>query len=202
MQQFSNEGMQVIADSGLKLQASLKLIEPRFRRERPMRVAWKINPYTGQPIPGPPKDRRVLYAELVYPFTQKPQSMTIIPPLDEDSKISKVPIGFMTYHKGVPLHNFAYLSEPSTVTLDWADPWYSAFDKKALKRWQRGGVMSFLYIEPYEVRHEVLARVKDLAARKLAVGNLSPEPQINGGDPSRRRPGPGERGRDPGCQCG
>ena len=70
----------------------------------------------------------------------------------------------MTYHKGAPLHNFAYLSEPSTVTLDWADPWYSAFDKKALNAWQRGGVMSFLYIEPYEVRHEVLARVKDLAA--------------------------------------
>ncbi|MGB6279127.1 MAG: hypothetical protein WBG91_02810, partial [Syntrophobacteria bacterium] len=44
------------------------------------------------------------------------------------------------------------------------DPWYSEFDKKALKRWQRGGVMSFLYIEPYEVRHEILARVKDLEA--------------------------------------
>jgi hypothetical protein len=56
------------------------------------------------------------------------------------------------------------LSEPSTLTLDWTDPWYSEFDKKALKRWQRGSVMSFLYIEPYEVRHEILARVKDLAA--------------------------------------
>ena len=38
----------------------------------------------------------------------------------------------------------------------------SEFDSRALKRWQRGSVMSFLYIEPYEVRHEVLAKVKDL----------------------------------------
>ena len=152
MQQFSNEDLQVIADNGQKLQATLKLIEPRFRKERPSPMRWKINPYTGQPIPGPPKDKRVLYAELVYPFTQKPQSLTIIPPLDEESKISKVPIGFMTYHKGAPLHDFKYLSEPSTVTLDWADPWYSQFEKKALRRWQIGGVMSFLYIEPYEVQ--------------------------------------------------
>ncbi len=164
MQQFSNEDLQVIADNGLKLQANLKLIEPRFRKERPSPIRSKINPYTGQPIPGPPKDKRVLYAELVYPFKEKPQSLTIIPPLDAKSKISKVPIGFMTYHKGAPLHDFKYLSGPSTVTLDWADPWYSQFEKKALRRWQIGGVMSFLYIEPYEVRHEILARVKDLAA--------------------------------------
>ena len=164
LQQFSNEDLQIIADNGQKLQATLELIETRFRRERPMPVPWKINPYTGQPIPGPPKDKRVLYAELVYALIQKPKSLTIIPPLDEEGKISKVPIGFMTYHKGAPLHDFRYLSEPSTVTLDWADPWYSEFEKKALRRWQLSGVMSFLYIEPYEVRHEILARVKDLAA--------------------------------------
>ena len=164
MQQFSNQDLQVLADNGQKLQAVLKLIEPRLRKERPSSIPWKINPYTGQPIPGPPEDKRVLYAELVYPFTKKPSSLTIIPPLDEKTNTSKMPIGFITYHKGVLINDFKYLSGPSTLTLDWRDPWYSEFDKKALKRWQRGGVMSFLYIEPYEVRHEILARVKDLAA--------------------------------------
>jgi len=164
MRQFSNEDLQVLADNGHKLQAKLKLAEPRFRKDRPSPYAGKINPYTLQVIPGPPEDKRVFYAELVYPFAKKPASLTIIPPLDEQYKISKVPIGFMTYHNGVLINDFRYLSEPSTVTLDWVDPWYSTFDKKALKRWQRGGVMSFLYIEPYEVRHEVLARVKDLTA--------------------------------------
>ena len=164
IRQYSNEDLQIIADKDHKLQARLKLAEPRLRKERPSPIPWKINPYTGRPIPGPPEDKRVLYAELVYPFNKKPASLTIIPPLDEKAKISKVPIGFITYHKGVLINDFRYLSGPSTLTLDWTDPWYSEFDKKALKRWQRGSVMSFLYIEPYEVRHEILARVKDLAA--------------------------------------
>ena len=163
VRQFSNEDLQIIADEEVKLQATLKLAEPRLRKERPSPYAGKINPYTLQLIPGPPEDKRVLYAELVYPFKKKPTSLTIIPPLTEQG-ISEVPIGFMTYHKRAPVNDFRYLSEASTVTLDWDDPWYSEFDKKALKRWQRGGVMSFLYIEPYEVRHEILARVKDLEA--------------------------------------
>ena len=164
MRLFSNEDFQIIDDKGQKLEAELKLIEPRFRKERPSLYAGKINPFTGQRIPGPPEDKRVLYAELVYHFKKKPTSLTIIPPLDEKFKVSKVSIGFITYHNRVPIHDFRYLSEPSTVALDWDDPWYSEFDRKALKRWQRGGVMSFLYIEPYEVRHEILARVKDLEA--------------------------------------
>jgi hypothetical protein len=164
MRQFSNEDLQILTDNGQKLQAKLKLVEPRFRKERPSPYAGKINPYTLQLIPGPPEDKRVFYVELIYPFKNKPKSLTIIPPLDEKYKISKVPIGFVTYHNGVPINDFKFLSGPSTVTLDWADPWYSAFDNKALKRWQRGGVMSFLYIEPYEIRHEILARVKDLTA--------------------------------------
>ncbi len=163
MRRFSNEDLQIIVDKDENLQARLKLAEPRIRKERPSPFAGKMNPFTRRLIPGPPEDKRVLYAELVYPFTKKPTSLTIIPPLDEESKISKVSIGFITYHNRVPINDFRYLSEPSTVTLDWDDPWYSQFDKKSLKRWQRGGVMSFLYIEPYEVRHEILARVKDLA---------------------------------------
>ena len=164
MRQFSKEDLQIMADKDEKLQARLKLVEPRMRKERPSSIPWKINPYTGQPIPGPPEDKRVLYAELVYRFKPKPTSLTFIPPLDEKTKISKVPIGFITYHKGVLINDFRYLSGPSTLTLDWTDPWYTEFDKKALKRWQRGSVMSFLYIEPFEVRHEILARVKDLEA--------------------------------------
>jgi hypothetical protein len=163
MRRFSEEDFQIIADKKHKLQATLRLIEPRLRKERPSPYAGKINPYTGQLIPGPPKDKRVLYAELVYPFTKKPSSLTIIPPLDDEG-FCKVPIGFITYHMRAPINAFRYLSGPCVLTLDWADPWYSAFEKKALKRWQRGAVMSFLYIEPYEVRHEILARVKDLEA--------------------------------------
>lgn len=163
MREFSKQDFQIITDTGQKLRASLKRIEPRFRKDRPSPFAGKINPFTLKRIPGPPKDNRVLYAEIIYPFMNQPKTLTIIPPLDENG-FSNVSIGFITYHKQVPINDFRYLSEPSVVTLDWDDPWYSRFNKKALKRWQRGSVMSFLYIEPYEVRHEILARVKDLEA--------------------------------------
>ena len=79
MRQFSTEDLQIITDEGQKLQATLTLSEPRLRQERPSPYAWKINPYTGLPIPGPPEDKRVLYVEIVYPFTKKPKTLTSFP---------------------------------------------------------------------------------------------------------------------------
>jgi hypothetical protein len=160
---FSEKTFQIKNEKGDNLRARLELVEPGMRKERPSPFAGMINPYTRQRIPGPPEDKRVLYAKLVYPFKDKPESLTIIPPVDERG-MSRASIGFITYHNRVPIIDFRYLSEAAKITLNWQDPWYSSFDKKALKRWQQGGVMSFLYIEPYEVRHEVLARVKDLEA--------------------------------------
>jgi hypothetical protein len=161
LQNFSERTFQIKTENGENLYARPELVEPRIRKERPSPFAGLINPYTRQRIPGPPEDKRVLYAELIYPFKKKPQTLTIIPPIDSRG-MSTASIGFITYHQRVPIIDFRYLSEVATLMLDWEDPWYSSFDKKALKRWQKGGVMSFLYIEPYEVRHEILARVKDL----------------------------------------
>lgn len=163
LQIFSERTFQIKTVNGKNLHARLELVEPRMRKEQPSPFAGMINPMTRRPIPGPPEDKRVLYAELVYPFKKRPKSLTIVPPIDSKG-MSKASIGFITYHKGVLINDFKYLSEVSTLSLDWEDPWYSTFDNKALKRWQKGSVMSFLYIEPYEVRHEILARVKDLEA--------------------------------------
>ena len=163
MRQFSIEDLQIITDEGQKLQATLTLSEPRLRQERPSPYAWKINPYTGQPIPGPPEDKRVLYAELVYPFKVQPETLTFVPPLDEGGRAT-VSIGFICYHEGVPVVDYRYLSEPSTVELDWEDPWYSAFTNKQLKRILQAGLRTFIYVEPYEVRHEILVRIKDISA--------------------------------------
>jgi len=164
LRHFSAHGIQIIDDRGHHLQAQVRFVEPRFRKERPSPYAGRINPYTRRRIPGPPEDKRVLYFELIYPMKEKPDALTFVPPLDEKTGIVKVSLGFVTYHDQVLINDFRYLSEPSTINMDWDDPWYSAFENKALKRRQRGGVMSFLYVEPYEVRHEILARVKDLAA--------------------------------------
>ncbi len=163
LRRFSEETFRFISDTGENLRAELILVEPRKREERYSPYAGVINPATMRPVPGPPEDKRVMYAELVYPFSGKPGSLTIIPPLDERG-VPEVSIGFITYHMEVPVIDFRFLSEEAGLTLDWEDPWYSSFDNKGLKRWQQSGVMSFLYIEPYEVRHEIMVRVKEMEA--------------------------------------
>jgi hypothetical protein len=160
---FSEETFQFVTEGGENLQAQLKLIEPRLRKERLSPFAGMINPMTGRPVPGTPEDKRVFYAELVYPFETKPRILTIIPPLEKNG-LPSVSIGFIAYHKEAPIIDFKCLSSASKVNLGWEDPWYTAFEDRALKRWQTSGVQSFIYIEPFEVRHEILVRVRDLAA--------------------------------------
>jgi len=158
---FADQTFQVITDTGEKLAAKLNLVEPRKRIERPSPLVGAISPYTKQPIPGPPDDKRVLYAELTYPFSGKPKSLTFIPPVDEKG-FPRASIGFICYHEGVPVVDFRQLTDRNVLHLDWNDPWYSVFEKNQLKRALLSGVRTYLYIEPYEVRHEILVRVKDM----------------------------------------
>jgi hypothetical protein len=163
---FSEHGLRFVTDTGETLQAELRLAEPRLRKDRFSPFAGMVNPYTRQRVQEAPADKRVLYVELVYPFGETaPKTLTMIPPLDDGvggEGRASVSIGFIAYHKSVPVIDFRYLSAPSTLTLD-PDPWYTTFDNPNLSRHHKDALMSFLYVEPYEVRHEILTRVKDLA---------------------------------------
>lgn len=161
MARFSRSGLTVRGPDGATLSAELKLVEPRLRIDRQSPYAGGINPYTRQRIPEPPADKRVLYAEIEYPFPGKPDTLRISPPMSEDGR-ALVSIGFIAYHKSVPIIDFRYLSTTATLHLDWDDPWYSRFENRNLKRHHKSALMSFLYVEPREVRHEVLIRVRDL----------------------------------------
>jgi hypothetical protein len=158
---FSRQTFRVVTGDGTALDAELKLIEPRLRKDRISPFAGMINPMTRQRVPGPPADKRVAYAELEYPFAGKPNSLSFVPPSDA-AGTARVNIGFIAYHKAVPIIDFRYLSSIATVKLDWQDPWYTKFDNPNLKRHHKSAQMSFLYVEPREVRHEVLVRVRDL----------------------------------------
>jgi hypothetical protein len=158
---FAENIFQVVTDQGERLPVTFVLVEPRRRIERPSPFAGMISPYTRRPIPGPPADKRVVYAELIYPFKDRPKSLTFIPPLDERG-FPKAPIGFLCSHQQVTVVDYRILSQESTLHLDWDDPWYSKFDKKQLRRKIGTGMRTFLYIEPYEVRNEILVRVKDM----------------------------------------
>lgn len=162
LKRFSERGLRFVTDKGETLHAELRLVEPRLRKDRYSPFAGMVNPMTRQRAPEAPADKRVLYAELVYPFRETaPKTLTMSPPLDAEGR-AEVSIGSIVYHKTVPVIDFRYLSGPSTLTLD-PDPWYSKFDNPNLSRHHKDALMSFLYVEPYEVRHEILTRVKDLA---------------------------------------
>jgi len=158
---FAERVLQIVTDQGEKLPVNFALVEQRIRVERPSPFAGKISPFTRQIIPGPPADKRVLYAELIYAFEGKPKSLTFIPPQD-DNGLPQSSIGFICNHQGVTVVDFRILSQGSTLHLDWDDPWYSEFEKKPLRRKIGTGMRTFLYIEPFEVRNEILVRVKDM----------------------------------------
>ena len=160
---FADQVIQIVADNNKKLPVSFKLVEPRRRIDRPSPFVGMINPYTRRPIPGPPEDKRVLYAELLYPLTKQPQTLTFIPPLDKNG-LPRASIGFLCYHEGVTVVDFRLLGDQNKLHLDWDDPWYSQFDKKQMQRKIGAGMRTYLYIEPYEVRNEILVRVKDMMA--------------------------------------
>ena len=71
-------------------------------------------------------------------------------------------IGFVLYHRGVAVNDFRFLASGYTVELDWDDPWYSSFDTRALRRQYFSPMTGFLYIEPFEVRKEIIVRPKDV----------------------------------------
>jgi hypothetical protein len=161
MQEFSRKTLKILNENGTPLDAQLALVEPRMRVDRQSPFAGMINPMTRQRVPEAPADKRVLYAEIIYPFSEKPASLTFVPPLDDEGRATTT-IGFIAYHKSVPVIDFRYLGAPARLDLDWDDPWYSKFDNPNLKRHHKSALMSFLYVEPYELRHEILIRVKDL----------------------------------------
>ncbi len=104
----------------------------------------------------------VIYAEAYYPLSYKPKTVTIKPPIEEGYRSTLSNIGFVTYHKQVPVHDLRYLGQAETVHLDWKDPWYSKYTNINLRRHHKNSLMEYLYVDPYEVRHEVLIRLKDL----------------------------------------
>jgi hypothetical protein len=157
---FSDQGLQVIAD-GTRLIPELLLAEPRARVDRAAALAAAGNPLSTLPVPKAPDDDRVLYVEMKYPFETRPDSLLFVPPSKPNGS-SKVSIGFVAFHETVPVIDFRYLSGPETLKLDWEDPWYSRFENKNLKRHHASALMTFLYVEPREVRHETLIRVRDL----------------------------------------
>lgn len=120
---------------------------------------------TGEPLPKQPADAQlILYAVLRYDFQERPTRLAIRPPLLPGSQLCAANIGFVCYHNGLPVNDFRYMPGEVTLELDWSDPWYSRFEHPNLRRQFDAPLSVYLYVEPYEVRQEIIVRPKDLQA--------------------------------------
>lgn len=164
LDRFAREVLRVEPGDDAALPVKVERVEPRTRKDRASPFAGMINPQTGQRIPGPPDDKRVIFAELFYPLGDRPDVLKITPPKGDDGRVL-LTIGFIAFHKAIPVIDFRYLSDTVTLRLDWDDPWYTRFDNPNLKRRHKNALTGFLYVEPRTIRVEALVRIRDLQNR-------------------------------------
>jgi hypothetical protein len=155
LQRFFREGFVVRSDGGPPLPGHVEGIEvrPRVRRDE----------ITGDPLSVSAEDEKepVVFVRLAYPLERRPKRLTLKPPRNEPGTVS-ANIGLVTYHRGLPVNDFRYLSSEETLALDWDDPWYSRFDNRNLRRQYDAPIQAFLYVDPFEVRKEIVVRPMDL----------------------------------------
>jgi hypothetical protein len=114
---------------------------------------------TGEALPpGDGDSETVVFARLGYPLEGRPRTLTI-----GGAIAGRAGIGFVVYHDQIAVNDFRYLAPDQTLDLDWADPWYTRFRNRALRRAYFASMNGFLYVEPYEVRKEIILRPKDLS---------------------------------------
>ena len=138
---------------GRRLLGSIEEVTPRKRVERDV--------VSGEPLPNPAAEN-VLFTRLRYPLRSKPRELVLHPPKTPDG-YAATDIGFVAYHHGIAVNDFRYLAASERLKLDWADPFYSRFERKPLKRKYDSPMNIFLYVEPFEVRKEFVVRPLDLA---------------------------------------
>ena len=127
-------------------------LEPRLL-ERSERPKVRRDEVTGEPLaPGDSPAEMITYAVFEYPLAGRPAKL----------RFSGPRIGFIVYHLGLPVIDLHYLEGEAELALDWRDPWNSRFASARLRRLYDARAAVFLYVEPYEVRVEILARPVDL----------------------------------------
>lgn len=147
---FLGEDVPIIVDEQ-KIAGRLVNIGPALR---PLRDA-----ITGEELPTPEDEAEiVIRASLVYPIEGRPDAVTLIAP----DSTGTANIGFVLYHKGIAVNDYRYLRSGMTVNLDWQDAWYSAFPERGMRRQYYSPMTGFIYVEPFEVRKEIIVRPADI----------------------------------------
>ena len=151
---FFGEDLVFRLDGGPPIPGRILEMEPRKRVKR--------DEITGQPLPmaeGEGED--VIFAVLEYPLSQQPKVISMTPPRSPEG-MAMASIGMVTYHEKLPVNDFRYFGNEEILDLDWTDPWYSKFRNRNLWRQYDSPINAFIYVEPYEVRAEIIVRPLDM----------------------------------------
>lgn len=151
---FFAQDLVIRPEGGEPMPARVLEVEPRPKVKRDL--------ITGEPLPPEEGETEtVVFGVFEYLFGRRPDALTISTPRTETGAPG-ASIGFVLYHRGLPVTDFRYLGLEATVDLDWGDPWYSRFRNRNLRRQYDAPMNAFLYVEPYEVRAEVILRPADV----------------------------------------
>ena len=160
---YTQETKFIKTNNQQSLVGTIKKIETRKRTLRGNVNSISTTDIMSKPRNIPEVSTYVTYVEIIYPLTSQPSQLVFSPPLEKNNKYPAINIGFITFHNQIPVTNYWYLSRQEILNLNWKDPWYSYFENRNLTRPHSSSLLSYLYIEPYEVRHEILIRIRDLA---------------------------------------
>ena len=150
------ERIKAFVESDWQIRADNQLLEGRITD---VAVGKRVirDEVTGEPLAEQPTDAAaVIRITVVYALVDQPKVLTIRPPMSDGDVAAN--IGFVCYHNGLPVNDFRYLPEEVTLELDWEDPWYSGFRNRNFTRQFNAPLSAYLYVEPYEVRKEVIVR--------------------------------------------
>ena len=151
------------AASGHPLPGSIVQVETRRRTPRYDSKAPLPTNAIGEPLELPEVSPLVTFARLSYPLPKLPTEIILRPPMGKGGEFSTTAIGFIVFHENLPVINYGYFSRPEKLLLDPYDPWKSRFQNQNLKRAHSSSLTSYLTVEPFEVRHEVVVRLLDLS---------------------------------------
>ena len=146
---FFNKELAILGADSKALKGEIVSIGPSKRTLR--------DPINGTPLPIQKDAPDVVKVKVHYSFAKDilPAKLTFFTPSSKN-------IGFIVNHRGVAVNDFRYFVSGHTLNLDWEDSWYSAFKSRTLQRQYNSSMSGFIYIEPFEVRKEIIVRPKDL----------------------------------------
>ncbi|MBY6189776.1 hypothetical protein KUV22_05025 [Microbulbifer agarilyticus] len=157
---YSNINVRVETENGVHDPVDLR-VNAATRSPRYSPFAGKIDPRTGRKLPSMPEDKQVLQVYSRYHLGGA-DKITVVPPLDH-TDFSTATIGFISSHGAMPVSNYAYLSRSVTWQINRQDPWQTQIITPRIQRQLRFPLHSYLYIQPREIRHEIIFRPRDMA---------------------------------------